>query len=223
MPAATTLPMRRRRLWLGLFVCWLWVSLAGCVTPATLRGRHYDEVISAVLVSADQRTLVFLGVDYHYIFDGVPALTQAIASPLHPRMEGRLPFFQVDSQRKVRGTFELRLRPALLTEAERKQALSLGFQEEAGQPSWLLTGVLKGRRYEAGETTRRATALAQQPLNTIYRVRVEEAPTSLEQAAHALLTPITVAADGMVMFVAIALLPVSSDLFVRELLRPGKP
>lgn len=179
-------------------------SLVGCANPTRIVSQRYTESVGAVLISQDGRHLVVLGERYHYIFDAPAALVQALASPLHGRMAGVLAGFQVNLEGTTRGDYDIRL-PGDLDETASAQAAALGFQADPTDGALHLSGRLQGRRFLEGALRARRTPMT---LNQVYQVEITAEQRASEQAADALVSPITVAAEGVTMLYYIVLAPV---------------
>ena len=62
------------------------------------------EVVSSVLISADEKELVVMTPQFHYIFDVPTPLVQSIKGQLHPFIQASFSQFHVDINGKTSGT-----------------------------------------------------------------------------------------------------------------------
>lgn len=185
------------------------LGLSGCATEA-LYGKiaekeykNYKEPVSQILVSSDGKKIVVLGEAYHYIFDTPPKLIEILDSPLHPKLSAVMRQFNVTPDASIKGSFML-VMPKDASEQHQQLAQSYGFMARKGERA-SLSFSLTGKRYSAKGFTA-PTGQAKQ-FNQPYSVDVEEELPIGGKAALALLTPVTVAADGALVVLGIALLP----------------
>ncbi len=175
------------------------VSVSGCFTPMLYEPRTYDETALSFLVTEDGSRLVVLGEKYHYIFDDIsPSLKEILLGPLHLRtvVVAVLANFYVNSDNVVTGDYVLSLSDQASDE-QRKRAMSAGFVP----PDLTLPGHLKGVRYSAEGFP--FSAAQTQGFAHRYDARVRE---ERSKAAKILLTPVTVAADGVLILGGLFLL-----------------
>jgi hypothetical protein len=182
--------------------------VSGCITSdlqdSIRKGdyRAYTESIDSVLISADGKTLVFLGQKYHYIFDAPDTFSALLDSPLHERMRAQVGLFSVDEAGVVRGGFDIELKDVSPGE-ETRQAIELGFHSK----TMARRISLKGRRYSADGFD--LSKVNQRMLLKTYQVSVREKNPLNGKKALYVLTPITVALDGTLMILSIPLLPIA--------------
>ncbi|CAG9183812.1 hypothetical protein LMG23992_05091 [Cupriavidus laharis] len=195
-----------RRTFLALSAVAL-LSTSGCATQALMKEankqeyREYQETISQVLLTADGKKLVILGPTYHYIFDTPDGFAALLDSPLHPRLAATFSLFRVNVDADVEGRFGLVLNNP--SDDERQAASDLGFKGPQ-------TGVkryfdLRGKRYAAGNFSMPASA---KTLNQSYRIDVREALPKGGRQALVLMTPVTMAVDGVLVILSIPLMPI---------------
>ncbi|PLT15980.1 MULTISPECIES: hypothetical protein [Ralstonia] len=186
-------------------------GLGGCATNALYdelskrRYKSYEEPVNQILVSSDGKKIVVLGVDYHYIFDTPPKLIEILDSPLHPKLSAEMRQFEVTPDAEIKGWFFLKM-PTESSDDDLKLAKSYGFEvASSSQPH--LNFDLSGKRYSAKGF--KAPEGLTKKLNQSYSVDVREELPLGGKAALVLLTPVTVAADGAVVLLTIALFPLT--------------
>ncbi|WP_296225550.1 hypothetical protein [Ralstonia sp. UBA689] len=165
--------------------------------------KSYTENVSQILVASNGSKIVVLGSEYHYIIDTPPRLVEVLDSPLHPKVQAKMGQFNVTPESDMTGNFTLLL-PASANDEDQRLAQSFGFAKES---SGRMTQSFKlsGKRYSAKGFVM-PSALAKK-FNQSYSVNIrEELPTG-GKAALVLLTPLTVAADGVLTLLAIPLVP----------------
>lgn len=182
------------------------MSLEGCVTARLYEDTRYAETFSAMYITQDRRQIVILGPRFHYIFDAPFEMPRLVQSELHADLRASFDGFVVASDQTITGTYKLVLnrgkggyRPEQASQAE-----TLGMRSDSGG-QLALSGSLKGRRYAAGQAPagdQQATAL-----NRSYTVSIREQPTVGGAMGRLALTPVTVAADGVLMLTAMVLTP----------------
>ena len=180
----------------------------GCITAAVMSGgdrETYTETVDSVLVSADGKTLAVLGQDYHYLFDAPPAIKLLLQPDLRDAVDVSFHAFSVDANQRIAGGYFLRLGKNASPEQQEK-AMAAGFKAlPSGELSY--NGTLNGTRYAANGI--QATAAAQK-LRKTYTINISAEKTAGAKAASKagklLLTPITLAADGVLILVAVPML-----------------
>lgn len=188
--------------------------LGGCVThdlhEASKRQEidYYSETVKQVLITQDEKSIVIIGAKHHYIVDAPETLVQAIRSGFHKHLRARFGTFDVDHQANLSGSLVLML-GADATQQECEEADSLGFKvpEKPDADVQRRRGYrLEGKRYLAGDFQLPSQA---KPLNQSYDVTVRETKSTGGKAVlAALLTPVTLAADGALILLGIPLIPV---------------
>jgi len=182
------------------------LGASGCATKALLETARspdtyeYKEVIDQVMMTEDGRKLVVIGPKFHYIFDVKPQFSKILRSPLQEKLTAGISDFFVREDASVSGNVVLTLKDA--NDEEFAQAESLGFTGSKTEAR--LRYDLRGKRYSASGFDMPA-GLKQ--LNRSYEVSVVEWHKGLKQAM-VLLTPLTVAADGVIVLAAIPLLSI---------------
>ena len=150
------------------------------------------------LVTEDGSKLVVLGEQYHYIFADIsPSLTQVLGSQLRTVVAADLSNFRVTRDNVVTGDHTLHLSEQASDE-QRRSAVEAGFVS----PGPTLSGHVNGVRYSAeGFPSPPVTQRFTRP----YVVSITEEGES-HVAAKILLTPLTVAADGVIALGTVVLL-----------------
>ncbi|WP_175857021.1 5-formyltetrahydrofolate cyclo-ligase [Burkholderia anthina] len=189
--------------------------LAGCtdfgpVTNHVMKDPEYRETLSAFLISADGKKLVVLGTRYHYIFDVPPALAVNLTAPYRPKLYTDFDDFETHGD-KITGRYVLQLarEDAPAGSELRERALADGFKDQG----YKLTesGTIGGKRYQPNDVT---PSSIPQAFNHAYDVKVIERPSVLGQGAKLALSPITMAADGAIGLLGLALFPIALTAFV---------
>ena len=177
------------------------LSLHGCFTPK-LYEKHeteYEETALSFLVTEDGSKVVVLGKSYHYIFNDItPSLKQILTSPLRKVVAADLSNFYVRRDNVVTGDYTVSL-VAEASDEDRRSAVDAGFVT----PGLTLSGHLEGRRYSAENFPPPAKT---QEFTRPYVVTIREQESSSRLAGKILLTPIAVAADGVLILGGLALL-----------------
>ncbi|MCG2575911.1 hypothetical protein LZ012_02755 [Dechloromonas sp. XY25] len=181
----------------------------GCITAAVMSGgdrETYTETVDSVLVSADGKTLAVLGKDYHYLFEAPPAIKLLLESDLREVVDASFHTFMVDANQHISGGYFLRLGKNASPE-QKDKALAAGFKPQPSGGTLTYNGTLSGTRYAANGI--QATA-ASQKLRKTYTITISAEKSAGSKAASTagklLLTPITLAADGVLILLAAPLL-----------------
>ncbi|GAA5166780.1 hypothetical protein [Viridibacterium curvum] len=193
------------------------VPLTGCFTSEFLSKDQrptYAEKISSVLVTPDRRQLMVLGEKYHYIFDMPPLLSNVLGSEWQSSVRAMFYHFNVDTGGHISGEVHLSLDDKAadsVVQAALAAGLSdTGTRKGAPPPATAIRGTvtLKGQRFRANGVQ----AGARQALNKEYSIIVSEPENAASIAVKVVGTPITLAADGLLIVlvagVAVVLLPV---------------
>jgi hypothetical protein len=186
------------------------LSLHGCLTKKLYETHdtEYEETALSFLVTEDGSQVVVVGKSYHYIFhDITPSLKEILTGPLRKVVAADLSNFYVRRDNAVTGDYAISLVPEASDE-ERRSAVNAGF----ATPELTLSGHLEGTRYSAEGFPAIAKT---QEFTRPYVVSIREQESSSRLAGKILLTPITVAADGVLILGGVALF-----LFVLAMFSP---
>ncbi|VWB65457.1 5-formyltetrahydrofolate cyclo-ligase [Burkholderia lata] len=164
---------------------------------------RYEETVDRFLVSEDGRKFVVLGKKYHYIFDMPEHLGAVLASPYRKSINAALYGFVAQGS-KISGKFSLQLSRTGMTDDDWNRALEDGFTKR-GSSGLEMTGVLDGSRYLADGFAQGKTRSS---FAHAYKIQVTDRITTAGKAVRVLATPVTLAADGVMMIGAVALSPI---------------
>ncbi|NTZ04309.1 hypothetical protein [Burkholderia metallica] len=191
---------RRRLLAAGVAASSL--ALSGCFTPKLYKNDAYSEHVSAFMMTEDGKKLVVLGTRYHYIFDLPAQLRPVLLSGYRKSVRTTFAGFHA-SGGSVTGHYRIVL-PKDASDDDRRAASADGF---ASEPAGLvLEGDIDGKRYSTEGFVEKDKAAAQ-PFNRPYSVYIKESPSVVGMGLRILATPITVAADGVLVLGGIVLVP----------------
>jgi hypothetical protein len=171
------------------------------MTDSLLRNRPYTEEVSSVLITSDKQKIVFIGRDFHYIFDAPPSLLTSFQSSFYPSLRAVVRDFHVDKAGQTTGSLVLIL--SVKTPPEyRAAAAAQGYKCSTiiNLGEYCESKVtLHGIRYSSGGLP----IGNQHRLNETYYVTVtsEDSP-----GAKVLLTPITLIGDGALIIAGTPLL-----------------
>lgn len=178
------------------------VALSGCFTPKLYKDDAYSEEVSGFMITEDGKKLVVLGTRYHYIFDLPAQLRPVLQSGYRKSLRTTFAGFHA-SGGSVTGHYRIVL-PKNASEDDRQAAAADGF---AAAPAGLvLEGDIDGKRYSTEGFAAQDKAAAQ-PFNRPYSVSIKESPSVVGMGLRILATPITVAADGVLVLGGIVLVP----------------
>jgi hypothetical protein len=188
------------------FLVWtalLSLGITGCVTHE-LREKirsdaSYTEEVTSVLFSEDGEKLVFIGDDYHYVFDVPVRLSLSLHSSFRKSLFAKFKEFRVDKNAHIIGNITITLDESA-SQKDKKEAIELGYDEESVSPTLELS--LQGKRYKSGGV---ATDRVEYKLNYTYKLTVLEERSSLEKAALTSATPISILADGVLIIGGVSL------------------
>lgn len=169
---------------------------SGC-SSILLKDRHYMEKVSTILITEDEKKLVIMTKDYHYIFDAPHSIAITLRSKFHKNVFGEFGEFHVNSSGEILGEYVLRL-SKYTSQQEQHEALAAGYRRHI-DGSMSIEGELKGQRYSSNGIQANTDA---QRLNRTYLMSVVEEPSKLVESSKALLTPIYQGAGGVLSFLA---------------------
>jgi hypothetical protein len=180
------------------------LGMAGCVvTPALKKmikkDTSYAEEVTSVLISKDEKKMVFIGDRYHYIFNAPVVLSSSLQSSLRKSLYFFIEDFWVDKNNYTFGKITITLSESA-SQDDKEEAIELGYNERSEDPPYLVL-LLKGKRYRSGGV---ATDGVEYKLN-YSNVTVLEPRSPLNKAALTALIPITVLIDGVIVIVVVPL------------------
>ncbi|WP_321806947.1 hypothetical protein [Burkholderia sp. BCC1993] len=197
---------RRRLLAAGLAAASL--PLSGCFTPKLYKDSNYHEQVSGFLITEDGKKLVVLGTDYHYIFDLPASLRPVLLSGYRKSLHTAFIGFHASGS-SVTGRYRILL-PKEASADDQTAATADGFT--AGQTGLVLEGDIGGKRYSTDGFVARdkVNDNTAQAFNQRYIVYITESPSALGMGLRILATPVTVAADGVLVLGGIVLVPIAA-------------
>ncbi|MGT0196069.1 hypothetical protein ACVHYJ_29075 [Burkholderia pyrrocinia] len=178
------------------------VALSGCFTPKLYKDDAYSEEVSGFMITEDGKKLVVLGTRYHYIFDLPAQLRPVLQSGYRKSLRTTFAGFHA-SGGGVTGHYRIVL-PKDASEDDRQAAATDGFT--TAPAGLVLEGDIDGKRYSTEGFAAQDKAAAQ-PFNRPYSVYIKESPSVVGMGLRILATPITVAADGVLVLGGIVLVP----------------
>ncbi len=178
--------------------------LASCAFTPMLyyKDKPYLEEISSILVSADRKNIIVVSHKYHYIFDAPSIIIDTLDSTHASKVTVQFSKFHVDIENTVVGSVTLDLTNA--TESDIISAIDSGFRVER----WLVAPTLvdlKGVRYAANENIADTQSYK---LTEKHVIQVVESLSPIGKTIRTALTPIALAADGVLVMGGVVLLPV---------------
>jgi hypothetical protein len=181
---------------------------SGCLTAAMMSGgdrENYIEKVSSVLISADGKTLAVIGKEHHYLFEAPQAIKAVLDPDLGNVVNVHFQTFSVDAAQRITGGYTLNIIKTATAE-QKEKAIAAGFK---ALPNGNLnfTGALSGTRYSANGIQAENAA---QKLRQEYTINVSAEKSAggkvVSTAGKLLVTPITLAADGVLILLAVPLL-----------------
>ncbi len=185
-------------------------SLGGCLTSRLYESRAsnevYTETVSQFYITADAKSFVILGKQYHYFVMVDPELLKAIKSDLHGKMQAEFSQILVNAWQNLEGELVLRI-PGLdqLDAQQIDAAQTLGFVVARSQNALLHRYAIRGSRFES---KRDISAYPANALNSTYTLNFS-AYREKSKVGQVLLTPVTLTADGVLTILALPLLPLA--------------
>jgi len=175
-------------------------ALSGCITSKMHEDGHYYETVSAILITDDKTKIAVLGEKYHYIFDAPPLLIHALSADFGKNLSAVFDAFTLGNGNSISGNFHLYLSSA--NAQTTAQAAALGFKITNNTT---LDIKIDGERFVADKPLPMNQAYK---LNRAYSVKIVEPDSAVTKAAKIAVTPITAAADGVLILGAVILSPI---------------
>lgn len=191
--------------------------LSGCVTSKMFESAGkdfniYHEYIDSVLISVDGKQLVVLGARYHYVIPAPEELVHVLKSDVRQVVFADFSNATVADDGELRCFMRLYAKPTL--EAEKSKLLALGFKAtgELDARKMKLSFDLRGKRYSVFDKVDLPSTYR---LNQTYEISVFEKNQKLLKTVGAVLaSPVTLAADGVLMLGSIVLFPIAIQLYI---------
>lgn len=175
--------------------------MTSCVTEALHEKQfgNYTDTFSSVLISTDHKTLAVLSSRYHYVFNANQGLAFMLTSSAHKNITAQIYDFTLTKENAISGRVELCL-PATASTEDITSVTANGFKKYSEHsPQYCKAYTLDGVRYKAGKTM----VSQSYQLNQTYTVNVKVKDSDLARGVKIALTPITIAADGVVAIAAV--------------------
>jgi hypothetical protein len=196
--------------------------ISGCVTSALYKDsaeahRDFVEEVSSFLITADGKQLIVVGKQHHYIFAANDETLKFILTwPEKKRVKAGFENFVINSNQAVSGMYTLTVDATQDLTAESNQLLvSKGFVNNTTQKTLTYHGALHGTRYLADKFVLPATM----QLNQKYTITMREdyAYSSASSVlGRLLLTPLAIAADGLLLIGGIPVYLLSGSLGLQK-------
>ncbi|MDO8789894.1 MAG: hypothetical protein Q7J42_17600 [Sulfuritalea sp.] len=206
------IPNALRRQLFGLAIGSVAISLiaSGCATSPP-PNRTYNENMSAIMLSADKKKIVFFGKEHHYVFDMPVRLIEILDSQLRPKLEATFYWFRVLPDRTVTGEIMLSVSTpdGAFNESNREvlRVLAPHTRHTINQAAIVVRseGIsIRGHRYANQSGIEPAES---QKLNRTYQVTLTEWPTTQELAEYNS-SPVKKMSDGVMSVLYIPLTPI---------------
>ncbi len=169
--------------------------------------HSYKEEVSSVLISEDRKKIVFIGKNYHYIFDAPPIVVKTLTANFHKNVSALLGNFYVDKAGIVKGELTLSL-SINAPEQDKLSALEMGYTKRIIPNAGYCCEYEVNLTGDCYDSNGIQPTLISQKLNKTYVVNVYviTEQSFSEKVAKASLTPITVAIDGVLLIGALPLM-----------------
>jgi hypothetical protein len=193
----------------------------GCATSAVLDEMDddfviYTEEVSSILVSEDGKQLVFIGNNYHYIFDVPEQLLLTLKSSFRKSISAHFGKFRIGKNNNIKGKVGIVLNEPL-SGMQRYEAISIGYESKKDNGSRKVNSIqysdpnlynrlgdhlanvfsLKGKRSKSRGITEGKNKYK---LNRSYKVTVLDKPGMLKKIVLGSYIPIAIGMDVMVGF-----------------------
>ncbi len=180
-----------------------------CFTPELYKhpaedSRTFVEEINSFLITQDGKNLIVVGQQHHYIFTPSDTLKFILTAPEKKYVKASFNTFSISSDQSVYGSYTLTVDAKQGLPAETgKLLIAKGFTNNPTQKNLTYHGSVQGTRYLADKFQLPATL----QLNQKYTINMRESYTSASATMERiLLTPLAIAADGLLILGGIPVL-----------------
>lgn len=183
------------------------ILLGSCSITKSMWNKHYDEIFQAFLITKDGSQVVFLGENYHYIFDDQSNVVKKILFWPHRNIlyiDPSQTYLKLDKDNNVSGSVVVRSIFGDLVREDSNYLASLGFAKDQDGSIFIKLPIY-GKRYLANNIHYHTAFL-----NKEYVLEVKLNLTPTEKLARAAVTPITAAIDATLWLGKTMLIPVGS-------------
>ncbi len=171
------------------------LALPSCTTMLWDRPSYYEE-INSFYIEGKSNSFVALGKRFHYIFENEKDLIKILNTSEYIKYRPTFYPFFLDKNNNISGKFSLYVRKKDISKKDIVFLKSMGFDDSDSYKNEILWRdfSIKGTRYKAKKKFK-----VIQDVGKSFRIKVIEPRTenSIELAAKALATPVTVAADAV--------------------------
>lgn len=179
--------------------------ISSCTVTQMLHERKpYVERVASIMITNDYKKIVVISPLYHYIFDAPMPVVWTLGSTFIENVKAGFSDFEVDQSNQITGEVFLNVFIHEIDAAQLQEARAAGFKRQGEY--YKLSEKLNGVRYVANESINK---LYTHSFGTPYDINVFEPPSAISMPMKVLLTPITLAADGVLNLGRVALLPVA--------------
>jgi hypothetical protein len=206
----------KKLLLLSVTLCFALLTQTGCVTSSLYKDsveahRDFIEEVNSFLITADGKQLIVVGKQYHYIFAADDETLKFILTWAEKkRVKASFENFVINSNQAVSGMYTLAVDTGQSLTAESNQLLvSKGFVNNTVQKTLVYHGALHGVRYLADKFVLPATMQLNQKYSITMR---EDYPSASSVLGRILLTPLAMAADGLLLVGGIPVFLLSGSL-----------
>lgn len=170
--------------------------LSSCTTRLMWMDKIYNESVSHFFISNDGSKLVVTGEEYHYIFDTDKTLSSLLLSDNRRNITPAFYYFKVNSDNVITGDYVLSYTLSNSSTDNinwlKEHDFTYSSKDENDRSVYTLNGSLKGTRYTAIDISHSKYDFAKP-----YALKISEEASSLENTGKVMATPITIAADGV--------------------------
>ena len=169
--------------------------LPSCTAMLWDRPSYYEE-INSFYIEGKSNSFVALGKRFHYIFENEKDLIKILNTSEYIKYQPTFYPFSLDKNNNISGKFSLYVRKKDISEKDIVFLKSMGFDDSDSYKNEILWRdfSIKGTRYKIKKEFK-----VIQDIGKLFRIKVIEPRTenSVELAAKALATPVTVATDSV--------------------------
>lgn len=164
------------------------------------------------MLSQNGRFVVFLGQKYHYVLSDNSGLVTSLLSSQYRRImyiDSEETYLKTSLTNDLEAYVSIKLKTANINDSIEREMAGYGFAKNFDRGIMSLKIKLKGTRYSAGENF--SFLASSSALNRKYIIKVYEDISSTNKAQKAMLTPITVTADAVLLIGKILLVPFAGN------------
>lgn len=206
-----------KKVWLGVVSVVIMAFLGtGCLTKSLweTKGNYetYQEkdTIRSFMMTQDQKTVVFLGDHYHYVFNNYEQVQQLLSQRTDPNIK----FLFDQGNYQILNETQISVAFPVSVDNNASASMQAWAKEERfvaqNNGTWKRTFYLGGTRYLADANVTQKGAMLSKPLELTFEGKRQANVTAAQTVGKILMTPVAIAGDGALVLGGVAILVIAA-------------